>query len=390
MSSVTSVGLKQNPHVTSDVSLLTFSAPSADLQLWEGRKASKAALLSSDSSYLSVSWRSSERSTTMEANDDPYRILGVPEDASQDDIKKAYRKLALKNHPDKQTDPAAKEEASAVFAKIAAAYETLSDPEEREQYDLRKKYGGAPGTRYTTTSTPQQASSSPGRTTTRTSRASQPSSPSSRVRRTTQSSPETGSFQFTFDPSKVRSSDPYKIFKEVFGKDIQKEFPGTTFSVTSPTGRKTTMSSPAKTKGVKKGVPVTPTDGSSSSSPGKTKRVVRRKVPKAPKSPKTAMMSSGGVTDGAAAAADDDIVSMSTSTQTICHADGSQEVVTTTTTVKADGSSQRTTQSSRTTTTSTGTSPLAVPRKMKTGHNNNVRTYRTSPQRVVRNTVQRK
>jgi len=95
----------------------------------------------------------------MNANDDPYEILGVKSDATIDEIKKAYRKLALKNHPDKQQTEADKERCVNVFAKIANAYEILSDEEEREQYDLRKKYGGAPGTRYTTTK------SSPGNTT---------------------------------------------------------------------------------------------------------------------------------------------------------------------------------------------------------------------------------
>jgi molecular chaperone DnaJ len=63
---------------------------------------------------------------------DYYKILGVQKEASSDDIKKAYRKLALKYHPDKnQGDKAAEEK----FKEISAAYEILSDPGKRQKYD---------------------------------------------------------------------------------------------------------------------------------------------------------------------------------------------------------------------------------------------------------------
>jgi curved DNA-binding protein len=62
---------------------------------------------------------------------DYYATLGVPRDASQDDIRRAYRKLARENHPDLNKDPEAEER----FREIGEAYEVLRDPEKRERYD---------------------------------------------------------------------------------------------------------------------------------------------------------------------------------------------------------------------------------------------------------------
>ncbi|XP_029776768.1 dnaJ homolog subfamily B member 6 isoform X1 [Suricata suricatta] len=67
---------------------------------------------------------------------DYYEVLGVQRHASAEDIKKAYRKLALKWHPDK--NPENKEEAERKFKQVAEAYEVLSDAKKRDIYD---KYG---------------------------------------------------------------------------------------------------------------------------------------------------------------------------------------------------------------------------------------------------------
>lgn len=69
-----------------------------------------------------------------------YETLGVPKTATSDDIKKAYRKLASQHHPDKGGD-------TATFQKIQAAYETLSDPNKKAEYDNPRPQfdGGFPG-----------------------------------------------------------------------------------------------------------------------------------------------------------------------------------------------------------------------------------------------------
>lgn len=67
-----------------------------------------------------------------------YEVLGVSEDATETEIKKAYRGMSLKHHPDRGGN-------QAVFQEVSQAYETLSDPHKRQQYDMEQKGVGMGG-----------------------------------------------------------------------------------------------------------------------------------------------------------------------------------------------------------------------------------------------------
>jgi DnaJ-class molecular chaperone len=69
---------------------------------------------------------------------DHYKTLGVDKNSTPDEIKKAYRKLASKHHPDKGGD-------TAMFQKVEEAYRVLSDPQQRQQYDNPMPQGFGPG-----------------------------------------------------------------------------------------------------------------------------------------------------------------------------------------------------------------------------------------------------
>lgn len=95
--------------------------------------------------YWSHNQNNNNNNTSDPANmgKDYYRILGITKTANDDEIKKAYRKLALKYHPDKNQESNAEEK----FKEIAEAYEVLTDKKKRETYDrfgeegLKKGYG---------------------------------------------------------------------------------------------------------------------------------------------------------------------------------------------------------------------------------------------------------
>ncbi len=76
---------------------------------------------------------------TMKYSKDYYKALGVAENASQDEIKKIYRKLAVQYHPDKNKG---NKQAEEKFKEISEAYYVLSDPKRRAEFDQYRKMGG--------------------------------------------------------------------------------------------------------------------------------------------------------------------------------------------------------------------------------------------------------
>ncbi|GLT89761.1 hypothetical protein SLE2022_077320 [Rubroshorea leprosula] len=102
---------------------------------WEGAVADMKAAAQKSPQDMSIreALMRAEKALKMSQRKDWYKILGVSKSASVSEIKRAYKKLALQWHPDKNVDN--REEAEAKFREIAAAYEVLGDEEKRTRYD---------------------------------------------------------------------------------------------------------------------------------------------------------------------------------------------------------------------------------------------------------------
>jgi molecular chaperone DnaJ len=79
------------------------------------------------------------------ADKDYYKILGVPKDASKEDIKKAYRKLAQQHHPDANSG---NKEAESRFKEISEAYAILNNEDKRREYDQIRSFVESGGDRW--------------------------------------------------------------------------------------------------------------------------------------------------------------------------------------------------------------------------------------------------
>jgi curved DNA-binding protein CbpA len=135
----------------------------------------------------------------MDPGDDAYDVLGVPKDATPEQIKIAYRKLALKYHPDKQSTDEARERSTVLFVKFSNAYEILRDESTRRDYDQERE-------RPSSSSRPSHNDwEEPP------SRAARPSS----SRRARAPAHQRDNFREHF-----RFHDPFQVFEQVFGQDF--------------------------------------------------------------------------------------------------------------------------------------------------------------------------
>ena len=157
----------------------------------------------------------------MEGNDNPYKILGIDEQASVSEIKKAYRKLALKHHPDRQTTEIDRKTATDKFAKISGAYEMLSDEEERRKYDsLKGSPFGNNATEFTRGEVPSNytyTGESTGRPNARTKTYTYFSSPAGSSKRSHKvPKPKSSDPESTYESS-FQFQDPEVLFRQMFG-----------------------------------------------------------------------------------------------------------------------------------------------------------------------------
>ncbi|RMX62786.1 hypothetical protein KXD40_008150 [Peronospora effusa] len=81
----------------------------------------------------------------MDPTKDYYQVLGVSKKCSDRELKKSYRQLALQYHPDKAENAEEKETATEKFVEVSEAYEVLSDPDKRKEYDDARRFGAGAG-----------------------------------------------------------------------------------------------------------------------------------------------------------------------------------------------------------------------------------------------------
>lgn len=298
----------------------------------------------------------------MDQGDDPYEILGVSNAASAAEIKKAYRKLALQYHPDKNPND---EQAKATFTKVANAYEILSDDDRREQYDMRQRCGKngfdtnacyeGPSTSSTRPSSQQSTRNYPSsssfpnqtRTTYKTTSSffKQPSSTTTYTSTSTSMPPgsqtepitvtfTTGSTSSTSMPADLRAKfrDPEELFRAMFGREFDSG--GADFwNLSNNVGPSTTSTS-------------TPTR-TTPQSPRKPRQATFKQEPKKPgtKSKKASPCKTCAEGEDPTSSAEE-VMSSSTSTKQALRGDGSIETITETTITYRNGRTETKRESS--------------------------------------------
>ncbi|CAB9523626.1 DnaJ homolog subfamily C member 7 [Seminavis robusta] len=135
--------LKINPEYTKALlrraasNLLIGGKPECEQAIRDYEKAMDLVTTEEEERDIRTKLRSAKIQAKRAGKTDLYKMLGVNRDATDNEIKKAYRKLALKLHPDRQTNATEKEkeEAEAKFRQVNLAHEILSDPAKRQRYD---------------------------------------------------------------------------------------------------------------------------------------------------------------------------------------------------------------------------------------------------------------
>lgn len=129
--------LKTDPQNTVDYSLALSEALQQQEEFEEAVSVLEAAAKKHKDNRLQEAIKAAQKARHEAANPDYYKLLGVPRDASEKQIKLAYRKLAQKYHPDKlkNSTPEEKKRAEVRMGLINRANDVLTDPEKRAQYD---------------------------------------------------------------------------------------------------------------------------------------------------------------------------------------------------------------------------------------------------------------
>ena len=261
----------------------------------------------------------------MEKGEDPYVILGVSQKAEVSQIKKAYYKLALSKHPDRQSNDEDRQRCQHEFAKLSAAYEILSDEEQRRAYDRKQERKAQRGYDSSDEEDEAQEQARTHSTAGRAKRSSTTTSDARSGRKRQSTAGEWASPLAAANDDKNETyyhmvgnkkfHDPYQVFKAVFREEFGEEY--------VPGKRPQAASAPIKM--MKQALVLT---GSK-----KKQNMLVVKNDKKKKNENEEV--------------DNRPLAMKMKSKQILHPDGSKETITTTTITRPDGTEERITKSDR-------------------------------------------